>query len=93
MIAFSPDWKKYTLSSTCSAQICLRIEIFSVHLARIYDWAKNFSAHSAKIDGCAENVAALWAQTGNTKKINEIAKDAKRVNKMIKVGIKCQQNH
>ena len=46
----SPNWKKYMLSSACSAQICLCIKIFSACLVQINNCTKNFSTCPAQMD-------------------------------------------
>ena len=63
---WNPNWKKYTLSSTCSARICLCTKIFSVHSALKDDCAKNFSICLVQMNGCAENFAACCVQIGTT---------------------------
>ena len=56
--------EKYTLSSMCSAQICLCAEIFRGHSAQMDDCAKNFGASLAQMD---------------VLKVKKLVKEAKKV--------------
>ena len=56
--------------------------------------AENFRIHSPQMDGRPEYFAPRWARMVTTsQKFNKMAKQAKGVDKMTKVGKKCQPNH
>ena len=86
------DWTKYTLSSTCLAQICLCAKIFIVLLAQKYDCAKKIQQMFGANEWLGWKFCCLLCANWyySPKQINKMVKQAIRVNKMTKVSKKSQ---